>query len=63
MNEVMCTAESNGIKCYYQDTDSKHLKRDDVTKLCDLYAAKYGRVLIGSDLGHFHSDFIEMDKG
>jgi hypothetical protein len=63
MNEVMCLAEGNGIKSYYQDTDSLHLKRDDVPKLCELYAATYRRELIGSNHGQFHSDFVEMDKG
>jgi hypothetical protein len=63
MKEVMCLAENNGIKIYYQDTDSCHLKRSDVPKLCDLYDTTYHRELIGSNLGQFHSDFVEIDKG
>jgi hypothetical protein len=63
MNELMCRAENNGIKIYYQDTDSCHRKRSDVPKLCDLYAATYRWELIGSSLGQFHSDFVEIDKG
>jgi hypothetical protein len=63
MNEVMCLAEGNGIKIYYQDTDSCHLKRSDVQKLCNLYDTTYHRELIGSNLGQFHSDFIEIEKG
>jgi hypothetical protein len=63
MNELMCLAESNGIKIYYQDTDSCHLKRSDVPKLCELYGATYRRELISSNLGQFHSEFVEIDKG
>jgi hypothetical protein len=63
MNEVMCLAEDNNLKCYYQDTDSVHMKRDDVNKLQRLYFEKYNRELIGNNLGQLHSDFIEIDKG
>ena len=33
MNEVMCLAEDIGIDIYYQDTDSIHLKTQDVPSL------------------------------
>ena len=57
MNEVFCTAEDNGIDMYYQDTDSCHLKDADIPKLARAFQEKYGRVLIGKDMGQFHSDF------
>jgi hypothetical protein len=34
-----------------------HLFDRDVQKLAKLFKAKYGRKLIGEDLGQFHSDF------
>ena len=37
MNEVICTAEDNGIEIYYQDTDSNHLGVDDIKRLSELY--------------------------
>jgi hypothetical protein len=61
MNEVMCLAEDNSIEMYYQDTDSQHLKKDDIPKLSELYKNKFGRELIGKKLGQFHSDFPTMD--
>ena len=57
MNEVMSTAEDNKIDIYYQDTDSMHLKDKDISLLSDKFKAKYGRELIGKNLGQFHSDF------
>ena len=63
MNEVFCTAEDFDIKINYQDTDSAHLKKKDLPILAKLYKAKYNRELIGKNLGQFHSDFAEIDKG
>ena len=57
MNEVMCLAEDNNIDLYYQDTDSMHLKDEDISKLADAFKNTYGRELIGKNLGQFHSDF------
>ena len=57
MNEVICTAEDNDIEIFYQDTDSMHLYEKEIPKLQKIYNAKYGRELIGTDLGQFHSDF------
>jgi hypothetical protein len=57
MNEVMCTAEDNGINLFYQDTDSMHLLDCDIAKLSECFEAVYGRKLIGKSLGQFHSDF------
>ena len=57
MNEVMCTAEDNDMQIYYQDTDSMHLGQHHIPELVKIYKAKYGRDLIGKQLGQFHSDF------
>ena len=57
MNSVMCLAENNGIKIFYQDTDSMHLFSDDVPKIEELFEAEYGRPLRGEDMGQFHTDF------
>ena len=57
MNTVMCTAEQANIDIYYQDTDSIHIKEEDLPLLADRFNEKYNRELIGSNLGQFHSDF------
>lgn len=57
MNEVMCLAEDKDIDIYYQDTDSMHLKDADIPKLSEAFQNKYGRELIGKNMGQFHSDF------
>ena len=63
MNEVICTAEDNNLKIYYQDTDSIHINDEDITKLKDIYESKYNRELIGKNMGQFHSDFdIKIKK-
>jgi len=63
MNEVMCTAEDEGIDVYYQDTDSIHLDADKVESLASIYKTKYNKELIGKNLGQFHPDFdFKSDK-
>ena len=62
MNEVMCLAEDNGIDIYYQDTDSMHLKEEGIDVLSNAFNEKYGRELIGKQLGQFHSDFDFHDE-
>lgn len=57
MNEVMCLADDIESNIWYQDTDSMHIDRADVPKLAEVYKNKYGRELIGKQLGQFHSDF------
>ena len=57
MNEVMTTAEDNGLEIYYQDTDSMHIKDCDIPVLSQKFKEKYGRELIGKNMGQFHSDF------
>lgn len=57
MNNVINTAEDNNIDIYYQDTDSMHLKEQDIKKLAEAYKIKYNSDLIGKQMGQFHSDF------
>ena len=57
MNEVMTTAEDNNMPIYYQDTDSMHIHLEDVEKLQKIYNKKYGRELVGKQMGQFHTDF------
>ncbi len=71
MNEVMCTAEDIGIKIYYQDTDSMHIEastggsssKNKINSLAAEYKQRYGRELIGKNLGQFHNDFDEVENG
>ena len=63
MNEVMTTAEELKIPLFYQDTDSMHIERSRLSELADEFRRRYGRELIGSDMGQFHSDFDPCVKG
>ena len=63
MNEVMCTAEDLGIKIYYQDTDSMHIQKNKIDDLATEYFKRFGRKLIGKNLGQFHNDFDEVADG
>lgn len=60
MNEVMGLASDNDILIYYQDTDSMHIKDDDIKRLEALYRTEYGKELHGKGLCQFGSDF-EID--
>lgn len=62
MSELMCLAEENNIKIFYQDTDSLHMLKRDVPRLQELFYEKYGRVLDGKGIGQFHSDFEADNK-
>lgn len=55
MNQIVSTAEQNGIAIYYTDTDSVHLNKDD--NLSALFKAKYGKYLIGTAMIKFYCDF------
>ena len=57
MNEVMCLAEDNDMKIYYQDTDSMHIEDRHIKSLSKMYKEKYNKELIGKEMGQFHSDF------
>ena len=63
MNEVMCTAEDLDIHIYYQDTDSMHIQKGRLNDLSNEYFKRFGRELIGKNLGQFHNDFDEVADG
>lgn len=63
MNEVMCTAEDLNIQIYYQDTDSMHIQKNKINDLANEYFKRFGRELIGKNLGQFHNDFDEVADG
>lgn len=57
VNELMYVAQDNNIFISYTDTDSIHLRYNEVSKLEKVYKEKYGRVITGKDLGQAHIDF------
>jgi hypothetical protein len=61
MNEVMCLAHDENCKIYYQDTESMHIRCEDLSRLETAYKALYNRDLIGSEMGQFHSDFAPIN--
>lgn len=61
MSEVMTTAQDENIPIYYQDTDSMMLHDDDIPRLEEVFMNKYGRKLVGKDLGQFSSDLKPED--
>ena len=62
MNEVMCLSFDIGCHICYQDIDSMHIEVDDLPKLREDVKKKYGRELISSDIGQFHSDFPSINS-
>ena len=63
MNEVMGLASDNGILIYYQDTDSMHIRDEDISRLEALYRKDYkNKELYGTGLGQFKSDFNILDE-
>lgn len=64
MNEVMGLADDLKINIYLTDTDSMHIDDHSIKLLQEEYLDKYGRDLIGKNLGQFHPDFdYETDEG
>lgn len=57
MNQPMVLAEKLNIKIFYMDTDSMHIVKKDVGTLADAFREKYGKELLGDDLGQFNCDF------
>ncbi len=57
MYEVMCLAEDLNIDMYYTDTDSIHIDNTKIPYLAEKFQEKYGRELIGKNMGQFHTDF------
>ena len=63
MNEVICLGEDNHIKVFYQDTDSMHVLKHQISLLEEKFKDKYNRVLVGNQMGQFHNDFDELKDG
>lgn len=57
MYEVMTLAEDLNIDMYYTDTDSIHIDNSKIEYLGKEFEKKYDRVLIGNQMGQFHTDF------
>jgi hypothetical protein len=57
MNEVFDCMEAVGSPMYYTDTDSIHLPQKDIPDIAKIYKVRYGKELIGKNLGQFHTDF------
>lgn len=62
MNQVICTSEQNDIAIYYQDTDSIHIRAEDLPILEEIYENKYHKKLCGKNLCQFHSDFAPFEN-
>lgn len=63
MTEVMATAQDYNLPIYYTDTDSIHIDRASIEPLSVYFRQRFGRELIGKDLGQFHSDFPDSPSG
>ncbi|RLN51642.1 hypothetical protein BBJ28_00024311 [Nothophytophthora sp. Chile5] len=64
MNRAMCLAEDINADIWYQDTDSLMIDFDKVPILSDSFREKYGKELIGKQMGQFHVDFnLKGSKG
>ena len=61
MSEVFDIMNDHNYPVYYTDTDSIHMREQDLQPLCDLYYTKYNRHLTSKDLelGQLHSDFSQ----
>ena len=61
ISEVFCLGEELGFMIYYTDTDSGHFRESEIDQLASAYRERYGRELIGTNLGQFHCDFESID--
>jgi hypothetical protein len=57
MNEVFTVANDGKLPIYYTDTDSIHMRYDDVPKLEKAFTTRYNKKLTGAYLEQFHIDF------
>ena len=62
ISEVFCLAEDLGHNVYYTDTDSGHFRESEINELALEFKKKYGRDLIGTNLGQFHCDFENIEN-
>lgn len=63
MNEVFDLMSVNEMPIYYTDTDSFVMRKNDRDVLAERFESKFGRRLIGKQLGNFHSDFSFKYQG
>ena len=63
MNRLFNLCSDLKAPIYYTDTDSFLVERADVPRVAVAFEAKYGRALLGSELGQFHSDFTFKKDG
>ena len=63
MNRVFGSAADIDVNIYYQGTYPIHLNYEDVDKVVKRYNEKYGLELVGDELGKFHVDFPDIEKG
>lgn len=57
MNELFDIANTHNCPIYYTDTDSLHCNTDDLNTIENEYFNKYGKDLLGRQLGQYHTDF------
>jgi hypothetical protein len=57
MNEVFQSAAATGGSIIYSDTDSMHIRDDDLKRLIKHYDSCHEQPLVGKNLGQFHNDF------
>ena len=57
MNEVFDCMVHLKKPLFYMDTDSCHVRNADIPEIEGEFRKRYGRELIGDNLGQFHSDF------
>jgi hypothetical protein len=57
MNRLMNVFNDLASPVYYTDTDSIHCNTLDIPAVAQEYKQRYGRELIGKQLGEFHGDF------
>eukprot|EP00962_Isochrysis_galbana_P041486 scaffold15248_cov115-Isochrysis_galbana.AAC.4 len=62
MNEVSELAQDLNIPITYTDTDSFHIQRSGIPTLNKAFQERYGRAMVGKDLGQLHSDFNDLVK-
>jgi hypothetical protein len=60
MNEVTELAQDIGAKIIYTDTDSTHIERAKIPLLADAFRARYGREIIGEEMGQMNCDFDDL---
>ena len=63
MNRLFNLCSDMKAPIYYTDTDSFLVERADVPRVAAAFQVKYGRALLGCELGQFHSDFTFKKDG